>query len=286
MNCESARELMSAYYDRELTPDLELAVREHLEDCPHCAHHLAQFEQLSKLATELREPSVPADMWSAIDSSIDRQRLRRDRWARAWRRYSPAAVAAVLLVAASLVAFSYWQNRHAADHRQMAATFGQYLERFHEQPERAEDVLLARYEGRLLPPEQAAGAAKFQPNAPDRLPQGFTRTKLYVLEMPCCTCTQTIYQDEQGHVLALFEHNDQQRDWFGDRPTITAECHGKQTCLVQMRDRLAACWKSGPRHLTIVGARDVEQVAELVAYLDARAPSLAPADSVGQRPHL
>ena len=49
MNCERVRELMSAYYDRELTPDLETEVREHLERCPDCVEQLAQFKELSKL---------------------------------------------------------------------------------------------------------------------------------------------------------------------------------------------------------------------------------------------
>ena len=111
------------------------------------------------------------------------------------------------------------------------------------------------------------GEVNFEPNAPAELPQGFARAAIYVLKMPCCTCTQTIYKNSHGTVLALFEHTDQQRSWFGDRPTITAQCHGKATCLVQLQDELAACWKSGPRHLTLVGARDVEQVSDAVAHM-------------------
>jgi hypothetical protein len=156
----------------------------------------------------------------------------------------------------------------------MAEVFGQYLDRFQEQPEQAQEILLTRYDGQLVAPEQAQGAAKFIPIAPDTLPQGFSRNAIYVLKMPCCTCTQTIYKDGQGKVLAVFEHTDQQQNWFGDRPTITAQCHGKSTCLVQLQNELAACWKCGPRHLTVVGARDVEQVSELVAYLDAQQKSL------------
>jgi hypothetical protein len=274
MNCESVRELMSAFFDQELEPDVEAAVREHLQNCPGCGEQLAQFAELSKLAADMRQPEVPAGMWSSINASLNAQRRRSVPKNAPWRSYSQIAIAATLLLATSIALFAYW-NRHPTDeHHEMAETFGQYLERFQQRPEDAQEVLLTRYQGRLVDPQQAAGEAKFNPNAPDKLPQGFVREGIYVLKMPCCTCTQTIYKDGHGNVLALFEHTDEQLTWFGDRPTITAQCHGKSTCLVQLQGELAACWKSGPRHLTIVGARDVEQVSELVAYLDAQQQSL------------
>jgi anti-sigma factor RsiW len=273
MNCERARELMSAFYDQELEPDIEAAVREHLESCPECTQHLAQFKELSRLAADMRQPQVPAGMWSAIDASLDAQRRGADRPGIWRRRHLWVAIAAALLLGASVALFSYSTRQPADEHHEMAETFNLYLDRLQEHPENAEEVLVARYDGRLVKPEQAAELAKFEPNAPDMLPNGFSRSGIYVLKMPCCTCTQSIYKDDRGHVLVLFEHDDQQRSWFGDRPTITAQCHGKPTCLVQLQDSLAACWKCGPRHLTVVGARDVEQISELVANLDAQRQS-------------
>ncbi|MGD9722640.1 MAG: anti-sigma factor [Pirellulales bacterium] len=272
MNCERVRELMSAYYDRELTPDLETEVREHLERCPVCVEQLAQFAELSKLAADMRQPEVPTGMWSSINASLSAKA--NERATVPWRRYSQFGIAATLLIAASIALVAYWNGHPTDEHREMAETFGEYLDRFQQQPENAQEVLLTRYQGRLVEPQQAAGEAKFNPNAPDKLPQGFSRAAMYVLGMPCCTCTQTIYKDGHGNVLALFEHTDQQRSWFGERPTITAQCHGKSTCIVQLQGELAACWQCGPRHLTIVGARDVEQVSELVAYLDAQQQAL------------
>jgi Putative zinc-finger len=274
MNCERARELMSAFYDQELEPDVEAVVREHLENCPECTQHLGQFKELSKLAADLRQPEVPAGMWSAIDASLDAQRRRPGRAGAWWPRHSRAAIAAVLLLGTSVALFSYLTRQPTDEHREMAETFNQYLDTFHKQPENAEQVLLAQYDGRLVKPEQVAELTKFDPNAPDKLPQGFSRSGIYVLKMPCCTCAQSIYKNDKGHVLALFEHADQQPSWFGDRPTITAECHGKETCLVQMHDQLAATWKCGTRYLTVVGARDVEHVVELVRFLDQKNPLL------------
>jgi hypothetical protein len=270
MNCERVRELMSAYYDQELAPDVEAAVREHFEKCPDCSQQLAEFAQLSKLAADMRQPDVPAGMWSSINASLNATQRGHVSANVSRRRYSEIAIAAMLLIAASIAIAAYWRRHPADEHLDMAETFGQYLDRFQQQPDRAQDALLARYEGRLVDAQHVAGEAKFDPNAPATLPRGFSREAIYVLTMPCCTCTQTIYQDGHGNVLALFEHTDEQRSWFGDRPTITAQCHGKPTCLVQLQNELAACWKCGPRHLTIVGARDVEEVSALVAYLDAR----------------
>jgi hypothetical protein len=274
MNCESVRELMSAYYDQELSPDSEADMREHLNHCPECAQQLAAFADLSKLAANMRQPQVPAGMWSSINASLDAERQGRATSNVPTRRLAQVAIAATLLVVATAAVLAY-VNRHAThDHQEMTETFGRYLDRFEQRPEQAQDVLLARYQGRLVAPGRVLGEVNFEPNAPAELPQGFARSAIYVLKMPCCTCTQTIYKNSHGTVLALFEHTDQQRSWFGDRPTITAQCHGKATCLVQLQDELAACWKSGPRHLTLVGARDVEQVSELVAYLDAQRPAL------------
>jgi hypothetical protein len=266
MSCESVRDLLSAYYDQELTPDLEREVCAHLANCLPCTQQLAGFAELSKLAADVRQPTVPADMWASINASLHAQGQGHVYVNAPKRRYLLCGIAAALLVAASAALFAFWNHQH--DHQVMAQTFGQYLDRFQQQPNRAEELLVARYQGQLVDPEAADVAASFSPNAPAKLPQGYSREATYVLKMPCCTCTQTIYKDPQGKVLALFEHTDEQRGWFGERPMITAHCAGKSMSLVETGNELAGCWKSGSRFLTIVGARDIEQIAELVGYLD------------------
>ncbi len=269
MSCESVRDLLSAYYDQELPPDLEGEVHAHLANCPSCTQQLAGFAELSKLAADFRQPTVPADMWASINASLHAQRQGQEYANAPKRRYLQFAIAAALLVAASAALFAYWNHQLTHDHQEMAQTFGQYLDRFQQEPERAEELLVARYQGQLVDPQAAVAAASFSPNAPAKLPQGYSREATFVLKMPCCTCTQTIYKDPQGKVLALFEHTDEQRGWFGERPMITAHCAGKSVFLVETGDELAGCWKSGSRFLTIVGARDIEQVAELISYLEA-----------------
>jgi len=273
MNCESARAQLSAYLDQEMEPDAAADVRAHLARCPSCADRLAEFTELSVLASDIRDPKVPQQVWTAIEASL----AGRDQSSSInskkplFRKPSKVALAATVLVGASLALAGYWTWRSLDPHVQMAQLFNQYLDEFRDHPQQAQEVLRGRYAGRLLN-LQAGNAGPFVSNAPQELPAGFARVETYALDMPCCKCTQTIYRNSAGDTLALFEHSDDQRAWFGDRPVIEAQCHGQRTSLVQLNKQLAASWKSGRRNLTIIGARDVEQVSELIAYLDAHRP--------------
>jgi hypothetical protein len=82
--------------------------------------------------------------------------------------------------------------------------------------------------------------------------------------MPCCTCVETIYKNADGETLAVFEHHDEEPAWFSNRPMIRVRCNGTPTSLVQVDDHLAASWRHQGRCLTVVGARDVDQVASLI----------------------
>ena len=136
---------------------------------------------------------------------------------------------------------------------------------------------MSNYEGRAVSYDEAATKVRYQPVTPERLPNGFSRKAVYLLRMPCCTCVQAIYQGTDGEKLAVFEHVDDQPVWFGTRPTIHTRCNGMPTSLVQVDDCLAASWKHQGRFVTVVGARDMEQVGQLMAFLDGhQVPSVAP----------
>lgn len=271
MNCESARDLLSSYYDRELAPGQDEAMRAHIASCTTCSSRLAEFAELSELTARLRQPAVPAETWSAIASALDGQKGRHV-WdfAGPLSRRSRIAWAASLFVATSVAIGAYWMWHKIEPHAVMAATFDVYLTEFQKSPEQAQHVLIDRYDGRPMDVTRVSSDPGFEPNAPEELPDGFARQGIYVLKMPCCTCTQTIYKSKSGAVLALFEHGEDQQIWFGDRPRIDTVCHHRPTHLVQLSGQLAATWKCGQRYLTVVGAQDVEQVSELVALLDGR----------------
>lgn len=273
MDCSSARQHLSALHDGQLSPDLQAAMAEHLEGCPECARRLAEFHDLSRTAAELPTPAVPVDIWPQLEKQLATQvpgqpatfvRLIRRR-----RTRIGLATAALVVVAASTAAV-VWLQQADDGHGHVAVNFGRYLDEFERDPVAAQQVLLSSYAGRAVSYDEAATTVRYQPVTPERLPNGLSREALYLLRMPCCTCVQAVYQRANGEKLAVFEHVDDQPIWFGPRPTIRARCNGTPCSLVQVDEHLAATWQRNGRYVTIIGADDLEQVAELVAYLDDR----------------
>lgn len=185
------------------------------------------------------------------------------------RRRRIGVVAAALLAIASAGILTYRYGVSLEDDHSGTVHFARYLDEFAHDPEQAQQSLVARYEGRYVDADQAARQASFPPVTPADLPRGLTRDTLCVLKMPCCTCVQSIFKDDAGRVLAVFEHVADEPTWFADRAAVTARCHGTRTNLVQLNDRLAATWKSQDRFVTVVGAQDLEEVSQLVAFLGA-----------------
>jgi hypothetical protein len=186
------------------------------------------------------------------------------------RRIRVALAAAALgLVAVSTLTVVWIAER---EHTHVAVNFGRYLDEFERNPDGAEQALLANYAGRAVSYDEAATQLRYRPVTPEQLPNGLSRKAMYLLRMPCCTCVQAIYRRADGQTIAVFEHVDDQPVWFGERPSIQARCNGMPTSLVQVDDCLAASWRQDGRYLTVVGANDVEQVAQLVAFLDSRPP--------------
>ena len=68
-------------------------------------------------------------------------------------------------------------------------------------------------------------------------------------------------------MVAVFEHGDNQPVLFGQRPTFTAHCNGKPCSLARVNGRLATTWQNGQRNISLVGARDLDEVSEFVAWL-------------------
>lgn len=280
MNCSQVRELLSALHDHELQPEIAAEVNGHLRNCPECSRLAGDFDELSKLAIRLRNVPLPPAIWPAIEAALDDQSQRRSqgaRWTRS-RAAGPAIAASLLLVAASTGILAYYLRPGHNEHGRVAVHFGQYLDEFDRNSDEAEQVLLANYAGRQVSLDEAARQLHYQPAAPADLPPGFTRDRLYLLRMPCCLCVQAIYKDAAGRALAVFEHVDDQPGWFGDRPTIMAQCHGLPTTLVQLDDLLAASWRRQTRVITLIGVRDLEEVSRLIEALNQLEPQTRPSD--------
>ena len=285
MDCPEVKSLLSAYYDDELSSDERPAVAHHLANCHECSRELEGFHSLSTMAGRLDHPETPARIWQQIEERLDDDRGRRGlraislknplSWL-AWTR-RPAgrfglAIAASMMIIFGWLGYAYFYE-HGADH-QMAAVFGEYLEEFRRDPVAAQQILLANYEAQSLDAEQVVHTVGYRPAVADGIPEDYSVRTIYVMKMPCCTCVQCLCQRSDGSTIAIFEHDDTEPEWFGDRPETEAICHGTRCSLVQMSDRIAATWQHGNRHITVVGARDKAEVDRLVAWFDERGQRL------------
>ena len=275
MDCQQVQKLLSAYYDDELSVDVQSSVSEHIRNCSDCGRELAFFQSLSGMAKGLDNPEPPPHIWEGIEAGLDAEMegtttvLSADALGRSQRmwRIGFLATAATILVAAG-VAWMATRSWHAPGHHgELATTFEQYLEHFASNPETAQDVLLAKYGGESLDVTEVSRQIGYRPAIARGLPDGYTLEATYVLDMPCCTCVQSICRRDDGQVFAIFEHAEQQPAMFGGRPQTEAECSGC-SCNIAKTDRgLLASWKADKRELTVVGARDLEEIGDLIDHL-------------------
>ena len=158
---------------------------------------------------------------------------------------------------------------HSGHDDQFALEFGEYLKKFQTDPNDAQNYLLGLYESQKVAPEEAIHTVGYRPVVADGLPEGYSVEATHVVDIPCCKCVQSLCRRNDGSSLALFEHNDKEtHEWFGDRPEIHVRCAGKQCCMVETDKQLAATWKRGKRYLTLIGVRDVAEVARMIAWMD------------------
>jgi hypothetical protein len=285
MNCAEVRAQLSAYHDGELAPVVHNAIAEHLKGCSECAAVLADFRKLSDLSDQLTHPTPP-DQWAVIDKELaatsrsqtaiadvvpfSRKGPRPLRQTRSSFR-SLRGLAAAVLLAVGLGAGAYfggfWVGNRHDDH--LAVNFDAFLNQFEQHPQAAQQILMANYSGRKVDMSTAARLVGFQPAVARRLPPNYSVEAVYVLNMPCCKCPQVICRRDGAGAVAVFEHDVDQPVWFGDRPSIQTHCSGRPTQIIEVdHDLLAATWPSNNRHLTVIGARDVEEVALMVAHFE------------------
>lgn len=269
MQCEEARSLLSPYLDGELTPQQRMAVDAHLTECADCTAEWEDFETISGLAARMVDPVPPAGLWERIESRnattsgrIDTP-LRSQRRAR--RKVRQFLVAALVLVAAGLTfAIFHWTGDH--DHN--TVNLNQFLTQFADDPEAAQKTLIAKYENREVNVQEAADELQYQPVAAGQLPDGVSVKTLRVIEMPCCRCLQTVCSVDGKQTVVIFEHADEHSFKFGKRPSMTCQCNGHKTRIVEFDGQMVAAWAKGNRHLTLVGARDLKQVVQFVERLE------------------
>ncbi len=268
MQCHEVVELLSAYYDGELPPDKVAAVKEHVAVCTVCTAELETLHKLSDMTMILDQPSLPRNVWPHIAAQLNTSPLPIAPTAVTAQRPFPKtllAVVALLLVGLSWIAYTQWVAR---DHQHLAVNFGHFLDTFEQSPNEAQQELVKHYSGQPIEIPAAIRELKYRPVVADGLPDAYEPMQAYLLKMPCCRCVEACYQRKDGGMLCVFEHEIDQPIWFGDRPTSSKVCSGKPTRVVQMDGCLAATWQQQRRHITVIGAKDVDEVTRLIAYFE------------------
>ncbi len=279
MDCSEVKELLSAYYDDELSSDKRAAMNEHISACNSCARELAGFTRLSAMAKGLTHPAPSAEIWQRLEGRLDVVRDSRSTGPANLGRLatSRTRVVGLAVVAATILVVIGWMGYRASqehDDHGFTLAFGHYLDEFQRDPREAQQWLLAKYEGTPLDAGQAEHAVGYRPAVAGGLPAGYAVETTVVVKMPCCTCVQCLCKRDDGSMLAVFEHDDEEtRQWFGERPEISAICHGTRCSLVELDDGIAATWRRGSRYITVIGARDAAEVEQLVAWFDDRSRS-------------
>ncbi len=283
MNCIEIQDLLSPYYDDELLTDARASVAEHVRQCETCSELLAGYQKLSNSISAAPIGRVSDNVWASVIEELDRARelpeqpkvlaTSSTKVERPWltrATYQRLAIAASMLLVLGL---SVWPQRHntstdAHDGHgaEFVATMDHYLEILPKNPNRADQFLLDKYDGKVVAPEQAISLVGYRPAVADGLPEGYTLASTSVLKMPCCTCFKAVCKRNDGSTLVLFEHDDEEAAWFGERPTSMAMCGDKQCCLVNLDSSIAATWRMGARSVTAVGVRDQHEVANLVDW--------------------
>jgi hypothetical protein len=275
MNCDEVKSLLSDYFDDELPSRERAAVERHLASCSDCTRELRRIGELSAMAKGLVDPEPPAQLWRRIEmdflgqprhitKSAASTTQRTGRWMTRPLVRSGLALAASLLL---LVGWISYRSGSSHDHP-MTAVFGEYLDQFQHDPDAAQQILVDHYQGDAIDPSRSVQTVGYRPVATHGLPDGYTMRNVYVMKMPCCTCVQCVCERDDGTVFVVFEHDEATPEWFGDRPTSMANCGGKPCTMVHLDQRLAATWRRGTRHLTIIGARNTAEVDHLVAWFD------------------
>jgi putative zinc finger protein len=70
MTCEETTKLISQFIDDVLTDDVRGEIDGHLDDCPVCRAHVAEFRSLSRSLRQLTRPTVPADLAPSINAAL------------------------------------------------------------------------------------------------------------------------------------------------------------------------------------------------------------------------
>lgn len=272
MNCAETKDLLSAYLDSELPDRLRDDVTQHLAACSSCGEDFHCFTAISGMAKSLPNPALPSEIWNSLSRALDGASPHRaSHWlGRHWR----SAVPAFALLAASvlvLAGIAIW-NRDSlhGGHASEAQQFADFARSFPTDPERAQEILLASYNGRAASTEELRKSPRITAVAASNPPAGYALQRAYVLEMSCCQCSQVVLRRPAGGLVSVFEHGDAHGpNWTSGFRCTNMQCGNTPCEIAQTGEHLAVSCRVRDRHFTIVGAVNSREVEALVAWLEA-----------------
>ncbi|QDV59137.1 hypothetical protein Mal33_51630 [Rosistilla oblonga] len=300
IDCKTVQPFLSAYHDGELAAGQAATVANHVESCESCAAELRAFESLGAAFAKAPIPAKPAELWLQIERELPSAPgpVTLSHRFGIWIRESPYGAGLVSMVASILLVlgFGLWyggdsrgvkemggqgamvmhgskghthDGEMSAEHMdEFVSVMDDYLRQLPRDPEGAERMLQAKYDGEDVDADGAVRLVGYRPIVSGGLPEGYSLASTSVLKMPCCTCVKAVCKRSDGSTLVLFEHDDEETAWFGGRQQSMAMCGDKNCCLVDLDSSIAATWKQGSRSVTAVGVRDQDEVAKLVTWLD------------------
>ncbi len=285
MECGETRELLSAYFDHELSATLRSSVAEHVQCCAQCGAELVLYQRLSGMAKGLADPQPADEIWSGIEAGLAADReyapvvrssAMRHGLPNKWSLNLVTTAVLVFLVTGViwLTARSWRAPDSHADMAAggMAAAMQDYLQQFPRDPEQAQRVLLAKYDGQPVDISQASRQLGYQPVVAGGLPERYALESVHILKMPCCTCVQTICRRDDGKKFAIFENDSDHPVCFSSQPRIDTQCNGCPCSVVHADHGLIASFTANKRQLTVVGAQDLAEIADLISHFSSDSP--------------
>lgn len=277
MKCEWAAEKLSAFIDDEVDGEERRQIEEHVERCNHCREIVTEYRAMGSLMRRSEKVVDTDAVWTQISEKLEMQLVklaprdsRVNRWTKRW--------GISILTAAASIAFLFFAIRQSADrehdtndplhnHASLAVDFEAVLHSAKAEPKQAIAKLVSKYQGRELSEVATREYLGYQPTLFNHVPEGFSRVSTHVLNMPCCKCSVTICEQNDGSSRIIFEHRDEQPAWFGDLPSIETQCAGKACKIIESAGMLAVSWKNQDRQLTMIGANDLAEVNQWVESL-------------------
>jgi hypothetical protein len=272
MNCEQVRERLSSYHDGELDESVRLEVSAHLEGCPGCKRELQAFRGMSSLFERWEPPASLTDAergWEQIKRQLHPSESARgsespgqsSRMKLNWATY---LVAAMVLLAAGVTMSLMWPTH--ATHERTDLDLNRFVADFAEDPQVAQERLLANFEGRPATVDEVVEVFKKSPSIVDGLPADYRLVSLNLVKMPCCTCPQAVLQSKDGKMVCVFEHEPNTGVLVNGCPMIRCRCCERNVKIAEVGSSILASWPSKDSTITAVGFGSIE---EMVQFVDA-----------------